>query len=1078
MATPTSDIYQIPNGVAVIRAGIGVPIVPITITQHPSSLTVTEPAAAAFSAAATAGVISWEQTTPPGATFATVPGATGSTYTISTTDDTVDSGRQIRARFTLGPDSVVSNVATLTVNTPAPVGQPQSGIVQYITHDGDAVGNVTTSSAPNRLYWNTVLEVPWARGTMGDWRDSLGVANGSTPYASFPAVTATGRRTLAVTALVQRWRTNGLNRGFYLSSRANAFPLLFAGRTASTPGDRPELVVVTTTGTFNLVARANASWNNTSVSVVSSAAQWELRAGQQPTILQFDLSTVTGTVTSATLGITLTTLTQTGAIIDVYEADPPVLFDPAVPLGAVQGIGALGNFAALQAHPNIIFAKDFATGAGQIDTSLWPQAITRTVDSTRGTTYASSFIALGTLAGADSRVNIVNSTTPGGVTNPAQRRDSAHATIRFRMASNFAGLTDRVKIPAMGSQLGWWNAAGAGYWQSTTGNGGFPGTGLKVVNAAAGNRVEYEGHSSRLTTGHRCSDVSAYSDYVRLATYIYHLDQVGAFPTEDTIPGLVLKRTTWYDMSHYLQLNSMSGAQDGLGNFATANPDGVYRLWINGQQVLNRTNYRWRRHAEFCVQGFWVDVYHGGTNPADRRMDFDVNELAIASSYIGPVRQSVQISGTTWTPNLDGAGNVLESDFAQLPTTWVRVNTNKIDDLVPATFQPNPPNGRYGTTVSGADGLHSVISAWSGAAWDWVNGRMYIAGGGHADSWGTENGVFAFDAKKMRFSMAVPRAGYNVAQFWRKSTQEYVAGTDPGGNIGPQIDGSPPASHTYHSIRWVPGTRFGGNTKGYFINHAPGPVTAVADLDTGTWLPGTWYNKYGAVQVDKDFSYATTWVEWPMMWSQGIGTPQQFAGMSFRLDLTQATDWSATSLTQRVTDMSGINIIYNDRLNAQLEERREMFNIGKSGSVVTAVRYRLSQAADALATNLGSYVDNITLVGPDAADFSAAALEEETPVQGDLWEAGVAYDHQTETVWIVPNRANKPIYRITGLSTNTWTVTKVTTAPTLSLSAQAGSNNDKSNGTYGRVRCFRIGGVPFLIRVSSTTTFAEVLRLA
>jgi hypothetical protein len=993
-------------------------------------------------------------------------------------------------------DSMSGN---LSAGAAAPAPSLPAGIVQYLTHDGDAVGNVTTSSAPNRLYWNTVLEVPWARGTLGDWRDSADVANGSTPYASFPAVTATGRRTLAVTALVQRWRSNGLNRGFFLSSRANAFPLIFAGRTATTAGDRPELVVVTTSGTFNLAARANACWNSSSVSVVSSAAQFELRAGQQPAILQFDLSTVTGTVTSATLGITLTTLTQTGAIIDVFEADPPALFDPAVPVGAVQGIGGLGNFAALQAHPDVLFAKDFATGSGQIDTSLWPQAITRTVDANRGTTYASSFIAVGTLAGADSRVNIVNSTVAGGVTNPAQRRDSAHATIRFRMAANFAGLTDRVKIPAMGSQLGWWNSSGAGYWQPVTGNGGFPGTGLKVVNASAGNRIEYHGHSSRLTTGHRCSDVSAYGDYVRLATYIYHLDQVGAFPTEDTIPGLVLKRGTWYDMSHYLQLNTMSGAQDGLGNYDTANADGIYRLWINGQQVLNRTNYRWRRHAEFCVQGFWVDVYHGGTNPADRRMDFDVNELAIASSYIGPVRPPVQISSGAWTPNVTGL-SVLDTDWTQLPvnqTLWV--NTNTLDDVIPTP--------RLGNKRGNSDGSPAIVNAWSGAAVDWINGRMYITGGGHADSHTCENGIYKLDSATMRFSVAAPRSAL-PGRRWRSTTDTapYPANdgstkawfdlsgpTDPWNDsaVEPQGLGAaaqPPASHTFWQLDWVPPSVM-GNADGAVINHF---------YTKGLWNATTqqWdtphYNFYGD---GIDFSYS-------VIFTDGLKVFQPYGDFVMRAwDYSQreATLWStqlgggATSRGVPLVPTTPANsggffhgnrIVRNQLAVLRMPERRQVVSFGVQSEVAAAAfhrRLRLGQAVDATTTYNGStswagYFDSLTLTSADGShnDFNTQAnfADLNAPsVPSHLFAAGCVWDEATATAWVWGNNTGSDLYRLAGLgSSNTVTTERLpTTARPLSSSF---------NGTFGRAMLVRRGGATCIVRVNSTLERAQIVRVA
>jgi hypothetical protein len=427
---------------------------------------------------------------------------------------------------------------------------------------------------------------------------------------------------------------------------------------------------------------------------------------------------------------------------------------------------------------------------------------------------------------------------------------------------------------------------------------------------------------------------------------------------------------------------------------------------------------------------------------------------------------AIRISGTEWTPNFDSDGRVLPTDYPQLPAQWVQVATNRIDDLVPAT-------ARYGTTVSGADGLRSVILAWSGAARDWVNGRIYMAGGGHADSWGTENGVFGFDVQTMRYFVAVPRAPYASAQYWDRATQTYIEGTSRGGNLGPQRDGSPPASHTYHALNWLPGTRLAGNTNGYFINHCPGPVTAIADLDTGRWLPGTWFQAAAVGgPIDKDFSYATAWAEWPMLWSPGIGTPQQFAGMSYRLDQTEATSWSATSLTRRVENLSGINVIYNNRFQAKLEQRREVVNFGASRESVSIVRMRLGEAADARATDLSTFSDAITLAGPDAADFSVTALNEAS--NGILWEAGAAYDEWTDSIWVIPNMSDQPLYRLTGLNSNTWTVSKFPTLRTLSTSAQVGT---RSNGTYSRVICYRIGGTRFLSRVTGTMAYAEVLRL-
>ena len=62
----------------------------------------------------------------------------------------------------------------------------------------------------------------------------------------------------------------------------------------------------------------------------------------------------------------------------------------------------------------------------------------------------------------------------------------------------------------------------------------------------------------------------------------------------------------------YLKRNSMRGARDADGNYATATPDGVLKAGVNGYAAHSKSTFRWRRHAEFGVPGMWIDFNHGG----------------------------------------------------------------------------------------------------------------------------------------------------------------------------------------------------------------------------------------------------------------------------------------------------------------------------------------------------------------------------------------------------------------------------------------------------------------------------------
>jgi hypothetical protein len=213
-------------------------------------------------------------------------------------------------------------------------------------------------------------------------------------------------------------------------------------------------------------------------------------------------------------------------------------------------------------------------------------------------------------------------------------REELYTQYELFLEDDFGSDVDAIKIPAIGCQLGWWNEASGGYWQSVTGNGGAPGTGRLVEDAG---RYAYEGHSVRILVGMRPADDSAYADLHGIGIYPYNLDQGGPFPPGEPFAYIALRRGRWYAIELYMKLNGMEGPVDALGNHATALADGEYRVWINGYPVYERTNYRWRLHPDFGVEGFWLDFYHGGLPPAPYVMHYRVDRVTIATRYIGPV---------------------------------------------------------------------------------------------------------------------------------------------------------------------------------------------------------------------------------------------------------------------------------------------------------------------------------------------------------------------------------------------------------------------------------------------------------
>jgi hypothetical protein len=553
---------------------------------------------------------------------------------------------------------------------------------------------------------------------MGNWLDSTLTQEGSTAYGSSdPLTTVDQVASVTVTALVARWLGSSVNRGFYLSNRAatSAFPVRFYGRTDPTPANRPTLTVVTSDGTFTLTAAANAVWNTTTVNGLPSALQWDLVRSQQPAILRFDLSSVTGTLTSATLTFQVKSFPSggsTGQIVDVFEADPPDIIVPERVQSPALGLYAsAANFAALAGTPGVLLSDDFAS-PGPFDAGFTPAA-TRTLNTETNTTYARGTILAGANGSADNNKSVSTGTGTQGAPNVVY--PELFGQYHLFLESTF-GTTqnDAIKIPAMGVQFGYWNPTAGGYWQSTTGNGGTPGTGLKVDRAGSLN-FEYQGHSVRFLTGTApaAGDDDPYAGYFGLSIYPYNLDQAGAFPAAESFPGLAIRQEQWYCIDIRVKQNTMTGSQDGLGNYATANADGVYEVWVNGLRVYSRTDYRWRRHAEFGVQGLWVDVYHGGTTTAPQDMHYRLDRVTIAESYIGP-----PVDIPDWVASIPrgevatytAGGSVLTNNFRSVvsPLYDQFYAVKIVNDYAGAIA--NPWYGQYGAKLLSPGGGHSATN--------------------------------------------------------------------------------------------------------------------------------------------------------------------------------------------------------------------------------------------------------------------------------------------------------------------------------------------------------------------------------
>lgn len=490
---------------------------------------------------------------------------------------------------------------------------------QFLTWDG--------GSGPSRDWWSQKLQLPWVNKGQGDWLDARQQPQGTLPFAQ--GTVSGGALAMNVTSLVNRWVQSGLNRGFYLRS-AQLWPFTFAGRAHGTPASRPRLTLLTGSGTVVLECICNAAWSPSSYLGRDSRDAFTVAKGNQYAALRFDLSGITSPVQSAMLSLTCLVVKNPG-VLEIYELNPPEFRNGRGALAARAGLASGFLYDnAISTHPSVLFAGDFADmskARWQTGRAVAPSSQVK--EARTGTTYLRGLIPKGELLGCDLERSVVGATSAG---TPAKTETELYGRYYVYLEEDWGSEVDANKMPGWDGRFGWWNPVG--YWQSTTGNGGARPTGLKVRNNAA-NRWEYEGASMRGHGGTRTNDGNPYDDLFWVGNYIYHLDQADNYGEPVVWPAVVIGRGRWYCIEQYIKMNSIVGPFDSVGNGVAVN-DGQYRVWVDGVQAYERSDFRWRRHPEMGIQGFWLNWYHGGTAAAPRDMHFRMNSVVIARSYIGP----------------------------------------------------------------------------------------------------------------------------------------------------------------------------------------------------------------------------------------------------------------------------------------------------------------------------------------------------------------------------------------------------------------------------------------------------------
>lgn len=170
-------------------------------------------------------------------------------------------------------------------------------------------------------------------------------------------------------------------------------------------------------------------------------------------------------------------------------------------------------------------------------------------------------------------------------------------------------------------------------WNPDIEGGKMPGFAGTYGRAGWGNRITdgTDGWSARGSFSRSFALRPGERPLTALGSFVYHAEvnsPFGAHWSWSRGRGGLVYNERWYSVEQYIKLNT------------PGQHDGVLRAWIDGALVAERTGISFRTVPDLRVESLWLNVYHGGTAKSPRDMSLYIDNLVIARSYIGPMKEA------------------------------------------------------------------------------------------------------------------------------------------------------------------------------------------------------------------------------------------------------------------------------------------------------------------------------------------------------------------------------------------------------------------------------------------------------
>lgn len=452
-------------------------------------------------------------------------------------------------------------------------------------------------------YYNAAARIPWkTRG--GDWIDNKGVPDGTAPYAE--RIIAHETRAVPVqwnvTQLVRHWLEQpSSNQGLLLQAipASRSGVVNFYSRESPEPSFRPRLWITFSSGEEkNIMPSADTSLH-CSTNKSLGTMEWLRIGGGYRALLYFDTRQISAAASlqRAVLELTKQAEGQTGAVTaGVYELDAPTIDRKAPTRPGLAD--RYPNDQGIEQDPAVVKFEGFESRSWMSGWAIQKESVFQVVERSESLRFEP-------FQGKALRVTIRKGGNLGLNMEYYFEKGSEPEEIYFRyyqrFGNNWAPIADGGKMPGV--------AGTYGMQGRSTGTNGWS------IRSEFLRKPERDNPLARYTIA---------------ASYAYHADQkdrYGDLWVWPLGPRGFLENNRWYAIEHYVKMNT------------PGRNDGIYRVWLDGRLVFEKTDIRYRDIPKIKIQKIHVNYWHGGMTPSPYDQDVFIDNLVVSREYVGPMRR-------------------------------------------------------------------------------------------------------------------------------------------------------------------------------------------------------------------------------------------------------------------------------------------------------------------------------------------------------------------------------------------------------------------------------------------------------